>query len=121
MRGLHIFIRTVVLFAALAEGTIAAATAAEPAAQPWLYATAYAIPKETTNQGSGYFSIVQGHNHKLYIGAAKYGVNAYLVEFDLATEKMRIAVDCQKEIGTTATGFAAQAKIHSRNNVGPSG
>jgi hypothetical protein len=34
---------------------------------------------------------------------------------------MRVAVDCHKEIGATATGFAAQAKIHTRNNVGESG
>jgi sugar lactone lactonase YvrE len=94
------------------------ADAADPA---WLQATAYAIPKETTNQGSGYFSIVCGLDGKLYIGTAKYGLNAFLVEFDPKTGKMRIAVDCHKEIGTAATGFAAQSKIHTRNNVGTSG
>jgi hypothetical protein len=93
--------------------------AAEPVA--WLQATAYAVPKEITNQGSGYFSIVGGLDGKLYIGCAKYGVNAYLVEFDPATGKMRVVVDCMKEIGSNATGFAAQAKIHTRNTVGPSG
>ena len=87
----------------------------------WLWSTAYAIPKDTTSEGSGYFSIVDGHNRKLYIGTAKYGFNAYLVEFDPATKQMNIAVDCMKEIGSTATGFAAQAKIHTRNNVGQSG
>jgi hypothetical protein len=93
-----------------------------PAADPaWLQATAYAVPKETTNQGSGYFSIVTGLDSKIYIGCAKYGVNAYLVEFDPETKKMRVVVDCHKEIGTDAKGFAAQSKIHTRNNVGPSG
>ena len=87
----------------------------------WLPATAYAIPKETTNQGSGYFSIVTGKNGRLYIGTAKYGVGASLIEFDPATKQMKIVVDTHKEIGTTATGFAAQAKIHTRNNVGASG
>ncbi len=87
----------------------------------WLQATAYAVPKETTNQGSGYFSIVTGKNNKLYIGTAKYGVGSYLVEFDSKTEKMSVAVDTMKEIGSTATGFAAQSKIHTRNNVGASG
>ena len=87
----------------------------------YLWSTAYAVPKETTSEGSGYFSIVEGLNGKLYIGSAKYGANAYLVEFDPATKAMKVVVDCQKEIGTTATGFAAQAKIHTRNNVGPSG
>jgi sugar lactone lactonase YvrE len=87
----------------------------------WLDATAYAIPKETTNQGSGYFSIVTGKNNKLYVGTAKYGVSSYLVEFDPKTEKMKVVVDTMKEIGSTATGFAAQSKIHTRNNVGASG
>lgn len=98
-----------------------AAPTAEPAALKWLPATAYAIPKETTNQGSGYFSIVTGRNGRLYIGTAKYNVGSYLVEFDPKTKQMKVVVDTQKEIGTTATGFAAQAKIHTRNNVGASG
>src|SRR5713101_7259965 len=82
--------------------------AAEGDKRQWLQATAYAIPKETTNQGSGYFSIVPGLDGKLYIGTAKYGVGSYLVEFDPKTKKMKIVVDTHKEIGTTATGFAAQ-------------
>jgi hypothetical protein len=90
-------------------------------AEPWLWSTAYAIPKETTTEGSGYFSIVEGKNGRLYIGTAKYRHNAYLVEFDLESKGMKIAVDCHREIGTDATGFAAQAKIHTRNNVGESG
>lgn len=95
--------------------------AAEPFMPHWVWTKAQAIPKETTSEGSGYFSIVEGQNRKLYIGTAKYRHNAYLVEFDPSTEKMNIVVDAQKEIGTTATGFAAQAKIHTRNNVGKSG
>lgn len=93
----------------------------DPPKRQWLPATAYAIPKETTNQGSGYFSIVTGKNDRLYIGTAKYGVNSYLVEFEPVQKKMRVVVDTHKEIGTSATGFAAQSKIHTRNNVGPSG
>src|SRR5258708_6172348 len=87
----------------------------------WLPATAYAVPKETTNQGSGYFSIVTGRTARQYIGPAKYGVNAFLVEFDPSEKRMEVVVDTQKEIGTSATGFAAQSKIHTRNNVGASG
>ena len=34
---------------------------------------------------------------------------------------MKVVVDTHKEIGTTAKGFAAQSKIHTRNNVGASG
>ncbi|SVB57882.1 uncharacterized protein METZ01_LOCUS210736, partial [marine metagenome] len=86
-----------------------------------LPAKAYRIPKETVSEESGYFSIVEGKNKRLYIGTAKYGHNAYLVEFDPREEKMRIVVDAQKEIGTSVKGFAAQAKIHTRNNVGKSG
>ena len=41
--------------------------------------------RQYTNQESGYFSIVEGHNGRLYIGAAEYGINAYLLEFDDGT------------------------------------
>jgi sugar lactone lactonase YvrE len=96
-------------------------TAAFAAPPHWLWSTAYAIPKHTTSEGSGYFSIVEGKNGRLYVGAAKYRHNAYLVEFDPKTKAMKVVVDAHKEIGTTATGFAAQAKFHTRNNVGESG
>src|SRR5262245_34809116 len=49
--------------------------------EPWLRGQAFHIPSEFTNQESGYFSIVAGQNNRIYIGAAKYGVNAYLIEF----------------------------------------
>jgi hypothetical protein len=95
--------------------------AAQSPEQPYIYATARAIPKHLTNQGSGYFSLIEGKNGKLYIGTAKYGENAYLVEYDPATQQMRVVVDCMQAIGSKAKGFAAQAKIHTRNNVGASG
>ncbi len=95
--------------------------AAEPLPSKRLPATAHAIPKETTSEGSGYFSIVEGRNGRLYIGTAKYRTNGFLVEFDPPTRAMRVRVDAHKEIGTAAMGFAAQAKIHTRNNTGPSG
>jgi sugar lactone lactonase YvrE len=88
---------------------------------PWLLGKAYKLPTEYTNQESGYFSIVAGRNGKLYIGTAKYGVNAYLLEFDPKTEKVKMVMDVHQVIGSTARGFAAQAKIHTRNNVGASG
>jgi len=97
------------------------ASAPEPDTKPWLLGHAYKIPSEFTNQESGYFSIVEGKNGRLYIGAAKYGVDAYLIEFDPKTEKMQMVLDVQKVIGSDAKGFAAQAKIHTRNNVGASG
>ena len=89
--------------------------------ESYYWGKAYAIPKETTSEGSGYFSIIEGKNRRLYIGTAKYGFNGFLVEFDPAAESMRVVVDAMKEIGKPATGFAAQAKIHTRNNVGASG
>lgn len=79
------------------------------------------MPAETTSEQSGYFSICEGKDGRIYIGTAKYGENAFLVEFDPKTEEMRVVVDAQKEIGTRGTGFAAQSKIHTRNNVGRSG
>src|SRR6476661_5896145 len=115
--------RTIIRVATFVSFACAFAIAADARAEEphWLPATAHVVPKETTSEGSGYFSIVEGHNGRLYVGTAKYRSNAYLVEFDPNSQAMRIVVDAQKEIGTTATGFAAQAKIHSRNNVGESG
>jgi len=87
----------------------------------WLWSNAHAIPKETTSEGSGYFSIIEGRNGKIYVGTAKYGHNAYLVECDPTSTGMRVVLDAQHEIGTNASGFAAQAKFHTRNNLGESG
>jgi hypothetical protein len=87
----------------------------------WLPATAHAVPKETASEGEGYFSIIEGHNGRLYVGTHCNGANAYLVEFDPKSGKMTTVVDAMKEIGSNAKGFAAQAKIHTRNNVGASG
>src|SRR5438874_12817280 len=84
----------------------------------WLLGQAYHIPSEYTNQESGYFSIVAGHDNKIYIGAAKYGVNAYLIEFNPMNAVMRMVIDVHRVIMRFLTGFAAQAKIHTRNNVG---
>jgi hypothetical protein len=94
-----------------------------PANLKYLWATAYHIPPETTTEESGYFSLCEGKDGKIYIGTAAYGRNSYLVEFDPKTEKMRIVLDSHKLVGLPAepTGYAAQSKIHTRNFVGPSG
>jgi hypothetical protein len=94
-----------------------------PASLKHLWAKAYHIPPETTTEESGYFSLCEGHNGRIYIGCAAYGRNSYLVEFDPATEKMRIVLDTHKLVGLPLepTGYAAQSKIHTRNFVGPSG
>src|SRR5262245_59114129 len=78
---------------------------------PWLIGKAYHIPSEYTNQESGYFSIIEGKNGKLYIGTAKYGVNAYLVEFNPINGLMQMVVDVHRVIQSMLRGFAAQAKI----------
>ena len=51
----------------------------------WIKATAYELASELTNQESGYSSLVEGRNGRLYIGAAEYDVDAYLVELDEAS------------------------------------
>jgi hypothetical protein len=84
----------------------------------WLPATAHAVPKETAPEGEGYFAIVEGKDGKLYIGTHANGVNAWLVQFDPVTRVMRAVVDCMRAIGSAILGFGAQAKIHTRNNVG---
>lgn len=96
-----------------------------PLAAPFRYvqAKAFHVPPETTTEESGYFSLCEGNNGKIYLGAAAYGRDAYLVEFDPATEQMRVVLDVHKLVGLplTPTGYAAQSKIHTRNFVGPSG
>jgi hypothetical protein len=99
------------------------AAAQQPAKAPFRYvrANAFHIPPETNTEESGYFSLCEGRNGKIYVGTAAYGRNSYLVEFDPATEKMRIVLDTHKLVGQKTTGYAAQAKLHTRNHVGPSG
>jgi hypothetical protein len=94
-----------------------------PAPLNYLWAKAYHIPPETTTEESGYFSLCEGKNGRIYVGCAAYGRNSYLVEFDPATEKMRVVLDTHKLVGLPLepTGYAAQSKIHTRNFVGPSG
>lgn len=111
------------LQALLALVAFAGLLSAAPDAPPFRYvwAKAYYVLPETHNHESGYKSLCEGLNGKIYVGTAKYGINAYLVEFDPATEKQRIAVDAAAVTGATGTGYAAQAKVHTRNHVGPSG
>jgi hypothetical protein len=94
-----------------------------PASLKYLWSKAYYIPPETTTEESGYFALCEGKNGRIYVGSAAYGRNSYLVEFDPATEKMRIVLDSHKLVGLPQepTGYAAQSKIHTRNFVGPSG
>ncbi|HKB35041.1 MAG TPA: hypothetical protein VKD72_01220 [Gemmataceae bacterium] len=109
--------------------TLPPASAADPPPKPkpdnlaYLAAKAYHIPPETTTEESGYFALCEGKDGKIYIGTAAYGRNSYLVEFDPATEKMRVVLDTHKLVGLPPepTGYAAQSKIHTRNFVGPSG
>jgi hypothetical protein len=99
------------------------AKAKKPESLTYLWAKAYHIPPETTTEESGYFSLCEGKNGKIYIGSAAYGRNSFLVEFDPATEKMKVVLDVHKLVGLPLepTGYAAQSKIHTRNFVGPSG
>jgi hypothetical protein len=76
---------------------------------------------ETTTDESGYFSIIEGKNGRIYVGTAKYDYNAYLVEFNPKTNEQKIVIDTDKLNHLTATGYASQSKIHTRNFVGPSG
>jgi hypothetical protein len=95
--------------------------AEEATRERWVQATAHVVPKKTAPEGEGYFAIVEGRNHRLYIGTHANAVNSWLVEFDPREKRMQVVVDAHQAIGTDTRGFAAQAKIHSRNNVGASG
>jgi sugar lactone lactonase YvrE len=121
MKTLRSFLRNQrcwLLIAVVAASLGLPVEAQNPETPRWLLGQAYHIPSEFTNQESGYFSIIEGKNGKLYIGCAKYGVNAYLVEFNPANSLMRMVVDVHKVIMSMLRGFGAQAKIHTRNNVG---
>ena len=115
------FVATIVM--ALAAGLIVPANsrAEDAPVSQWVEAVAHVVPKETATEGEGYFAIVEGLNRRLYIGTHANAVNSWLVEFDPQAAKMKIVVDAHQAIGTDAKGFAAQSKIHTRNNVGASG
>ena len=103
----------------LALALFALAPAYAGDAQPrWLLGRAFHIPSEFTNQESGYFSIIEGTDGKVYVGTAKYGVNCFLIEFDPMKFVSRMVVDVNRVIGAALRGFAAQAKIHTRHNLG---
>lgn len=87
----------------------------------YVWGTAHHVLPQTHSEESGYFSLCEGNDGRIFIGTSKYNHNAYLVEFDPVTEKQRIVVDAHKVCGLTAKGYAAQAKFHTRNYVGPSG
>ena len=107
--------------------TLSLLTAGMSAAQqdfpPFKYvdAKAYHVLAGTHNNESGYFSLCEGLDGKIYIGTAKYNENSYLVEFDPYTEKQKIVIDTHSVCQINATGYAAQAKIHTKNFVGESG
>jgi len=102
----------------------ASAQTNEPAAAeplPHVLGTAFHILPETHNHESGYFSLAEGNDGRLYVGTAKYGVNSYLVELDPGTGAQRVVIDTHKLCNSAGKGFTAQAKIHTRNFVAPSG
>jgi hypothetical protein len=87
----------------------------------YVWGEAYHILPRTTSQESGYFSLCEGKNGKIYVGTAKYNENAFLVEFAPRTGTQRVVIDTNAVCGLEATGYAAQAKIHTRNYVAESG
>jgi len=107
------------VIAGLVLGMAASPTfAADPLPDRWIGARAHVVPKETAPEGEGYFSIIEGHNGRLYIGTHANAVNSWLVEFDPEAGKMKKVVDAHQAIGVDVRGFAAQSKIHTRNNTG---
>ncbi len=87
----------------------------------YVWGEATHILPETTSEESGYFSLSEGIDGRIYVGTAKYGENCYLVEFEPRTNKQRIVLDTNAVCGLSAKGYAAQAKLHTRNFVAPSG
>ena len=79
---------------------------------PLLNTKKYPILAETHNNESGFFSLCEAHNGRIYVGTEFSGQNAFLVEFDPATEKQRIVIDVNKVCNTGGSGITAQSKIH---------
>lgn len=102
-------------------GILLAGVFAKGEAPPYVPATAHHILADTTSEESGYFSLSESLDGAIHVGTAKYNANAYLVEFDPKSGRQRIVLDTNKTCSLNATGYAAQAKIHTRNFVGPSG
>ncbi len=116
--------KKIFLFGILALLSVFAATGQQQshtAPFKYVYAKAYHVLPGTHNNESGYFSLCEGLDGKIYIGTAKYNENSYLVEFDPYTESQKIVIDTHRVCGLNATGYAAQAKIHTKNFVGSSG
>ncbi len=114
------------LFVSLA--LLASIAFAEPAATqppqppfPYVWGKAFHVLPETHNQESGYFSLCEGLDGRIYVGTTRYFENSYLVEFDPATEQQRVVIDTNAVCGVNGTNYASQAKIHTRNFVAPSG
>src|SRR4051794_34120137 len=99
MKTLHALISASVLLVPAVCFAAEPAKVAKPDSLKYLWAKAYHIPPETTTEESGYFALCEGKNGKIYIGAAAYGRNAYLVEFDPTTEKMKVVLDVHKLVG----------------------
>ena len=119
-RYLVVFALVLGVFTAALRASAAEATNTAPFKYVW--GQAYHVLAETHNRESGYFSLCEGLNGKMYIGTAKYGVNSYVVEFDPTTEKQRIVIDTHSLCGLGVTSRnEAQSKVHTRNFVGPSG
>ena len=87
----------------------------------YVWGEATHVLPETTSEESGYFSLCEGIDGRIYVGTAKYGEDCYLVEFEPRTGRQRIVLDTNAVCGLSAKGYAAQAKLHTRNFVAPSG
>src|SRR3954465_14879314 len=99
-----------VVLAALAQVAAAPQDATRPPV-PYVWAEATHVLPETTSEESGYFSLCEGLDGRIYVGTAKYQENAYLVEFEPRTGKQRVVLDANAVCGLSAKGYAAQAKL----------
>ena len=108
-------------FILLFLGILFAALRTEGAPPVYVPSTAFRSLPETTSEESGYFSLSESFDGAIHVGTAKYNQNAFLVELDPRNGHQRIVLDTNKTCGLSATGYAAQSKLHTRNFVGPSG
>ena len=79
----------------------------------FLLGKAYKLPSQYTNQESTYFSIIAGHDGKLYVGTAKYGVNAYLLSPQNA-EIFQLIWTIEDHVGVVRRGAVARDVARTR-------
>src|SRR5262245_66194269 len=97
---------------------LALALAQEKPPFDYVWGEATHVLPETTSEESGYFSLCEGLDGRIYVGSAKYGENSYLVEFEPRTGAQRVVLDTNAVCGLSTKGYAPPANLRTAS-LGP--